>query len=468
MNHIIQKIKSLTLSGIKILPLWGVGGLFLLTSCLHNQGDIFSENSSARTTAYLDSAKHVLLSGNATWLMEMYPSSSQQYGGWVFTMRFSGDSVYCRTEMTDSTTEIASLWRTTRDDGPVLSFDTYNQFIHYMSTPSSSLYQAYQGEFEWVITDITTNLLTLRGKKTGNTIYMRRMQETPQSYLNKIAEMKEAMIITGLVGWIGDDSLTVAINTSTRQINFTDSITTYSSAYSYTPEGIRLYRPLAMGGSVITSLTADFDETGGVTGMTTNTGDKFKAVYPTGYCKYDEFIGDYALWFKPTYSSYSQNKVTVSLVEAEKGSTYYMKGLNPNYDLIVKYDRTAGTLQLCSQIALSALDHQPYVSSNGYYIGCMAWYAVPTGRGYVSYVNTVGMQGKWNSKITKQFKVDFSDNGVWQAGYTVNSFKLYYFNSLTPSDDSRMGEVTNTAEYIQSNAQTKTSTLPYVQGMIRQ
>ena len=65
-----------------------------------------------------------------------------------------------------------SLYKMTTDNGPVLSFDTNNYAFHYFATPSGSsrnlygesgLYQAYKGDFEFMILSATADEVVLKG-----------------------------------------------------------------------------------------------------------------------------------------------------------------------------------------------------------------------------------------------------------------------------------------------------------------
>ena len=47
--------------------------------------------------------------------------------------------------------------------GPVLTFNTYNKFMHEFATPSVSSYQAKQGDYEFYLTSKSDNTITLRG-----------------------------------------------------------------------------------------------------------------------------------------------------------------------------------------------------------------------------------------------------------------------------------------------------------------
>ena len=65
----------------------------LLTSCLKDQDDLFSESASHRVANYLDKAKKVLLSSENGWVLDYFPHSEQAYGGYSYTLKFDDQYV---------------------------------------------------------------------------------------------------------------------------------------------------------------------------------------------------------------------------------------------------------------------------------------------------------------------------------------------------------------------------------------
>lgn len=83
-----------------------------------------------------------------------------------------------------------SLWDIITDDGPVLSFSTYNDCIHAFCDPndlptsirgggSSVTGLGAEGDYEFVITDLQDNAEqgTIKGKKRGTYVRMTRLPE---------------------------------------------------------------------------------------------------------------------------------------------------------------------------------------------------------------------------------------------------------------------------------------------------
>ena len=424
--------------------------MLMLQSCLHDDEEVFEKNSANRMSDYLQKAREVITSGNATWMMEMYPSSSQTYGGYVFTFKFDGDSVAARSELFGGDKEVSSLWTLTNDDGPVLAFDTYNAIIHYLSTPTASSaaaggYQAYQGEFGWIILDVQQDVIKLRGKKTGNTIYMYRMTEDPETYINNCDKIDESMIFTGLRYVNGTDTINGVIDTDYRQISFTSPQDTLDVAYCVTPTGIKLYEDVELMGQTYRDFTMTYSADGNPASMDCN-GSAFAATFPEGWQSYDSFAGDYTLYYyygKNSDGTYSYETVDVTLEPEASNTQYIVRGLNPNWVVVMNYKKSTGTLDLGSQVVLDANTYEPFVASTGNYIGLISWDA---NNGYINYSSSIGMQAKWDGNEDGKMILNLSDNGAWGT-YKVNSYMLYFFKATTLSTANRVSNIKGYSDY---------------------
>ena len=174
----------------------------MLTSCLKDQEDLFEDSASARTSKYLANVQQVLTSSENGWVLNYIPDRNHSYGGYVYTLKFDADNVTVFSELsTDDKPSVTSSYILNNEDGPVLMFDTYNEYMHLFATPHGSSgaggYEAYDGDFIFIIMDISEdkNVITLKGNRSGNIMYMNRLtgEETAASYINKIKTIKKAM-----------------------------------------------------------------------------------------------------------------------------------------------------------------------------------------------------------------------------------------------------------------------------------
>lgn len=222
----------------------------LLTSCLKDQEDTFSTSSAERLQNYLGEAQKVLVGSEYGWAMEYYTDRTLPRGAYNYTLRFTEDSVFVRSEINNNQTEKASLYRVATDDGPILTFDTYNDILHYFATPSSSLYEAYDGDFEFVIDKVSEDLIVMHGKRNQNTIYLYKLTKPAEEYLNEVADYQKRNLINTGVATFGEDTVTVFMNSSNRKAVFTVSNPTDTTEteipFAYYNEGIRLYKPFTV------------------------------------------------------------------------------------------------------------------------------------------------------------------------------------------------------------------------------
>ena len=210
-----QSYKSLAHLWGKGVRRTGKGSLFffllfstlLLQSCLKDQEDVFDKSSSLRMQEVLDKTKAALTGNENGWSLDYYPSRDLSYGGIAYAIQFKGTeaTVYSQNAEKGET----SLYKLTNDDGPVLSFDTYNSLMHAYATPSSSEYEAKDGDFEFIIMDVQSDLITLKGKRSGNMMYMHRLSLPAKEYIAAVQNIEEKMYSGKYAFVIDGDSILV-------------------------------------------------------------------------------------------------------------------------------------------------------------------------------------------------------------------------------------------------------------------
>ncbi len=205
-----------------LAPLWekgvrrtGKGSLFfflllstlLFQSCLKDQEDVFDKSSSLRMQEVLDKTKAALTGNENGWALDYYPNRKLEYGGIAYAIQFKGTeaTVYSQNAEKGET----SLYKLTNDDGPILCFDSYNSLMHAYATPSSSEYEAKDGDFEFIIMDVQDDIITLKGKRSGNMMYMHRLSQPAKEYIAAVQSMEEKMYSGKYAFVIDGDSILV-------------------------------------------------------------------------------------------------------------------------------------------------------------------------------------------------------------------------------------------------------------------
>lgn len=228
-----------------------LGGMLLAVAACSSDDDVFSESSAARMQNYLEKAQQTLVGAEYGWAIDYYPERSQQgYGGFIYAAKFTENEVGVASELLPDTT-ITSLYRLTTDMGPVLSFDTFNMMMHYFATPSQERYQAYDGDFEFVIDSIADDFIRLHGKRNQNTMYMHRLDCDIETYINRVNDFIKNFPIVGGECAIGSETDSLIIDASRRRATVITADSTYASAFVFYDKGVRLYSPVNVQGKTI-------------------------------------------------------------------------------------------------------------------------------------------------------------------------------------------------------------------------
>ena len=164
---------------------------FFFQSCTSDQDDIFDKSPSLRMQDVLDVTKAALTGNENGWALDYYPDRNLTYGGIAYAIQFKGTEAMVYSQESDKGEK--SLYKLTNDDGPVLSFDTYNSLMHAYATPSSSEYEAKDGDFEFIIMDVQNDLITLKGKRSGNMMYMHRLSQPASDYIDAVKKTYKNM-----------------------------------------------------------------------------------------------------------------------------------------------------------------------------------------------------------------------------------------------------------------------------------
>ena len=160
-------------------------------SCSNEEEDIFDQSAAERLEASKVEYTDILTANGGKWLMEYFANTEEQ--GYAFVMTFdksgavnvAGNNEWIRGFKTDS-----SLWDIILDNGPVLTFNTYNDVFHVMSDPADIIGgpvndatgeeidetgTGHGGDYEFMImgkTESTGDDIRLKGKKNGYDIWL--------------------------------------------------------------------------------------------------------------------------------------------------------------------------------------------------------------------------------------------------------------------------------------------------------
>ena len=230
-----------------------------LQSCQTEEENVFDKSYAERMDDFLQKAQETLVASQYGWALDYYPKSNQSYGGVAYTIKFTRDNAIVRYENKPDDGEVKSLYKMKEDDGPVLSFDTYNTFLHTYATPKSGEYRGKEGDFEFVIDSIGADRIKIHGKRSLNTMYLRKLSGESSEYMEKVTELTNLFVFSDVALNIGGKPYTLVItDKNNRQLAIYDGDKIVAeSAYAFTDKGIRLYEPITLNGVQLYDLTLD-------------------------------------------------------------------------------------------------------------------------------------------------------------------------------------------------------------------
>lgn len=329
-----------------------------LQSCLFQEEDYFDDSSANRASADVKRCNELLEAAPNGWRMEYYIGSDYALGGITLLCKFDGQRVVMASQGYDGNETISSLYKVVSEEATMLTFDTYNEYIHAFGRPlggGSNPNGNLQGDYEFIISEMSADRIVMRGKKYDNTIVMHAIPEDVnwESYINSVNEIEESAFFNRYQLLV-DGNLSGAVQLSyyTFAIAYNDGgqVAQVQAPFHFTTDGFRFREPITLGGVSVQNFVWDEATETFTCTDTGATGVQLKGVYPEGYITYSEYIGEYELTCVMAHNGSGQlsNYVTtVELIQDVENKSYILKGLM--FDLKVDYDRANGLAGFVSQ-----------------------------------------------------------------------------------------------------------------------
>lgn len=239
-----------------------------VTSCSPHTEDVFGASPAERQQQAISDYKALLTSEVNGWAMDFYPSD-MVLGGIAYTARFVGDEVELATEMLIDNAKgdkvkypagkvVTSEYRIIAGQGVMLSFDTYNPLMHYWSQPSGTNAEGMATDYEFTFVSASADEVLLRGRKYGNLLRLRPLQETTAAdYLNKVIQMRNLLSEIPRKRAVVDGQ-TVPVTMMSSHLIYNDAEgASLDMPYIYTPSGIRFYQSVTLGSASVGELVFD-------------------------------------------------------------------------------------------------------------------------------------------------------------------------------------------------------------------
>lgn len=228
---------------LKYIPI-AVCGMLVLQSCFKDDKDLFSVPASERLEARMNQTQDSLTASPYGWVMDYYPDQTKTSGGYTYVMEFKEDShASVGYELAKPDERKESIYEMVADEGPVLIFNTYNEYMHHFATPSSSDYQGLGGDYEFIIMDIQPGYIKTKGKKSKNIMTMYRLDIPSEEYLTQRTETEKWITnpIVKLTGGNNSLKFTQVIN---KHVYTQEDKT--KQPFVFTNKGLRLMRPITI------------------------------------------------------------------------------------------------------------------------------------------------------------------------------------------------------------------------------
>jgi hypothetical protein len=217
--------------------------------------NVFDEAPSERRKEFFDKLQSTLSSTEEGWIMQYFPTVKSP--GYNLFADF--DDAYevvlgANNQLSANVyAEYKSRYGITVENGPVLSFVTYNELLHPFTDPD--IPSATGGDFEFRVIDVTENLIKLIGKRNETEIWLNRLagNTTGKEYILQSDAMKNFLFSQG--------TPSLYLETADKTFSLSDGYTSILTikdldvdtaaveniAYVATPTGLRLYKPLEAG-----------------------------------------------------------------------------------------------------------------------------------------------------------------------------------------------------------------------------
>lgn len=165
--------------------------------CKFEEDDVFSSSAAVRLNSAKANCREVLCGADNGWLMEYFATGESE--GYTFLMKFDKSGAVTiaakNSQIGNTYKSESSLYEVIGDNGPVLTFNSYNTLFTLFANPENPNGYGLEGDYEFIILKADANEVKLKGKKRGTYIYLRRLatsQAWPE-YFKKLDAMKKAM-----------------------------------------------------------------------------------------------------------------------------------------------------------------------------------------------------------------------------------------------------------------------------------
>lgn len=332
-----------------------------LQACLFQEDDLFEKSSANRASENVAELQELLVNVPNGWKMEYYPGTDYSMGGITLLCRFDGNNVTLMSEVgsvkTASGKEASSLYKVTSEESTVLTFDSFNEFIHCFSEPIMGMNTNLEGDYEFVYMGQEDNKVILQGRRYHNTMVMTPLTQGVnwKDYIGQLNLIEREAFLKTYSLMVGGQEVGNAVRTSHLFSLTVEGQTSSSVPFIYTPEGIRFKDEITIQGKTVQNFVWNKED------MTFTSSDEeaadvvLKAYYPQDYTPYEDYQGTYYMYYRE-YEKYNEEEdkvefrpgyMAVELQQKVAGESFVLtsdKLETTAANIVITYDKATGKL----------------------------------------------------------------------------------------------------------------------------
>ena len=332
-----------------------------LQACLFQEDDLFEKSSANRASENVAELQELLVNVPNGWKMEYYPGTDYSMGGITLLCRFDGNNVTLMSEVGSikpaSGKEASSLYKVTSEESTVLTFDSFNEFIHCFSEPIMGMNTNLEGDYEFVYMGQEDNKVILQGRRYHNTMVMTPLTQGVnwKDYIGQLNLIEREAFLKTYSLMVGGQEVGNAVRTSHLFSLTVEGQTSSSVPFIYTPEGIRFKDEITIQGKTVQNFVWNKED------MTFTSSDEeaadvvLKAYYPQDYTPYEDYLGTYYMYYRE-YEKYNEEEdkvefrpgyMAVELQQKVAGESFVLtsdKLETTAANIVITYDKATGKL----------------------------------------------------------------------------------------------------------------------------
>ena len=332
-----------------------------LQACLFQEDDLVEKSSANRASENVAELQELLVNVPNGWKMEYYPGTDYSMGGITLLCRFDGNNVTLMSEVgsvkTASGKEASSLYKVTSEESTVLTFDSFNEFIHCFSEPIMGMNTNLEGDYEFVYMGQEDNKVILQGRRYHNTMVMTPLTQGVnwKDYIGQLNLIEREAFLKTYSLMVGGQEVGNAVRTSHLFSLTVEGQTSSSVPFIYTPEGIRFKDEITIQGKTVQNFVWNKED------MTFTSSDEeaadvvLKAYYPQDYTPYEDYLGTYYMYYRE-YEKYNEEEdkvefrpgyMAVELQQKVAGESFVLtsdKLETTAANIVITYDKATGKL----------------------------------------------------------------------------------------------------------------------------